>query len=356
MPNQNITQAEMSGINQSINQLCTQMALNNVVVPKFTNYSNAFDFLSDYEVSTVNCTEDQKRTLLLQAFATCDSKAWVMKDLKEMIDGQVSWKELKESIIERHTGTNSLDKHFKRLRELTFDPDGHRKLLDFVEDILDAYGKAHPYNNDEMSSIRYARAAIPSSLKPVLGLIPDYATSTNLGKFKKAIHQYDVTRASGSPKRSVDRNNVMELANVIRDLVDSVRKDNELTRKTVVAALKPPEGKPRSRDNSPGRYSSQYNRSNQGNYYTQQPLVPNTDQNRQAGPVNNATRSPSPQRKWPQQAKPDQPLDNNSGNNLAEKNNPFDSSYYYGRFGLPPRPCKCSGMHWERHCLFNLKE
>lgn len=347
----NLTGAYANEINQSINQLCHQMAINNINIPKFSSYKNACDFIRDYEIATYNCKDEQRLALLFQAFASCESRAWVEKDLKSMINDKKPWREIKEAIIERHTGTSSIDKHFRKLRELTFDPDAGKKLLDFVEDIFDAYDKAYAGTRDEKSSIRYAKAAIPSSVKATLSLIPGFTAAETEEAFKKIIHQYDVTRGNESPTRSSSRADIKELTNVIKSLVDSVKKDNEDTRKSFVAALKPFEDKLNSysnnrynRNSSPSYQSQGYRRRSPSPYKTQENVSRTSTQ---AGTYHNSESTGNSVSHNIQQPK----------NDSASKDlQAFNNKYYFDRFGIPPRPCKCSEMHWERHCLLNLKE
>lgn len=342
-------------VSRSVDQLCTQLSLSNVNVPKF-NGSEIFDFIAEYELATTTLTDEQKLILLAKAFPTSRYKSWFEDELKPLIERKSSWANVKKKLIERFSDTEDNDRHLIRLRELKFNPETGQRLLDFVEDLIYSHKKAYPEVSDPKYAIRFVKASIPSSLKSALGVLPDFKDATTFEMLKKAARQYDSTRAQESSPKASDRVASNELAQILKEIMKGIQKEGEATRGAFMAAFKPsvttsPDRKryedSKHRDPSPHgsyRYSNHHRRSPSPGY---------------------KRRSPSPHgypRDYKQNRRKEE--SNESVDKITDKSGPFsndvtgeayNSEVYFKRFGRPPKPCgHCNSWHWNRHCPEHL--
>lgn len=333
----------LQDVTKSVDLLCSQMSITNVVVPRFTNFNDVFDFLTEYEMATTSLSETQKNMLLAKAFPPGRHRSWYETDSAPLIDQQKSWSTIKSKIIQRFSDTEDRDRHFVKLREYKFDPEGGQRLLDYVEDLLYSYKKAYPNDVTEESRIRYIKASIPASLKSSLGMIPDYNNASTVDTLKRAVKQFDVNRGSPSTKKTSDKG-ALELASTLKELIKGIQLEGQATRNAITAALST---RPESQnvrfqgvDNKrsyPSRSPSPYrNRSASPNYSNARPPSPRVYNYEKKQDLKQTSQEPKTQQV-----------------SLPKTEAPaFSNEKYYGKFGKPGTPCKqCGDMHWQRHCI-----
>lgn len=344
-------------MSRSVSRICDQMSLVNVNVPRFSSFKDVFDFLTEFETITSTHSDEQKLVLLTKAFPPGKHRAWFETELKPLIKEQKPWKDVKDVVIKRFSETENRDRHFLRLRELKFNPNGDQRLLDFVEDILYSYKKAYPQDTDQESKIRYVKASIPTSIKPSLSMIPEYQNAKTEDELKKGIKSYDVAQGNVSILKADDRIGISELASVLKEMMNGIKNEGEATRKTIVAALNTerPSSSYHHKDENYRRKEGQYRqdtRSPNRNDYHGHNRSPRT-----TSPNYRDNRQNSPRRREYQSAKQDsevpiQVKDKNKSENSRQNDRIYDENSYFERFGKPPTPCgDCGFWHWNRHCI-----
>lgn len=404
------TSQALQDITKSVDQLCGQISLSNVVVPKIDTYDDVFDFLNEFETVTATLPDEQKKKLLVKAFPVGRKKAWFEDKIKLLIDQGRSWKTIKDTITKRYSDSEERDRHFKKLNELKYDPKGKQKLFDHVEDLCYSFSKAFPNEKDEDTKIRYIKSALPSAIKPSLSIVNEYTNAKNLDDFMRGIRQYDSLKVSSSSEKPKDKQpetpKGSEICDVLKELILGVRREGEATR-SALAAFRNSARSPSPR--SPQRYEYRRSSSPKNMYSREQGQGQTYNRARE--------RSASPNARQPYQASPrlarrvvDQPPSyqqegykrpnhqvstTNQGDNKSFRQNrdkspsnyyratngvntppnynqktnvvenstsenktvAFDDEFYFNKFGMPPRLCShCGYMHWERHCHHHLNE
>lgn len=347
-----IDQTMFQDMSRSVSQICNHMTLANVNVPRFNSFNDVFDFLAEFEAVTSTNSDDQKVILLTKAFPPGRHRSWFETELLPLIDGQKPWKDVKDKIIQRFSETEDKDRHFLRLRELKYNPNGDQRLLDFVEDLLYSYKKAFPHETSIESKLRYIKAAVPSELKPSLSVIPEYRDAKSEEDLKKGVKQYDVTRGGVSNQKANNQIGISELATVLKDMMNGIKSEGEATRKTIVAALNVERPNYRREDQyqrdtrSPGRQG--YHSPN----HSSRNFSPNYRHNRQVSPrryYDNQNNTKTESKSVNQEKDKDHSL------SPRPNEDAFSSEHYFSRFGKPPTPCgDCGYWHWNRHCIKHL--
>lgn len=342
----------MQDVTRSVDQLCTQMALANVNIPKFNPTKDVFDFLTEFEMVTSAHTDQQRFTLLAKAFPSGHLRLWYEAEIKPAIVANATWSAVRSKIVNRFSDVEDRDRHFAKLRDLKFDADGSQRLLDFVEDLLFSYARAFPTDTSQEARVRYVKAAIPASLKSTLGIIPEYQTALDEGTLKRAVKQFDSTRGIRSDYNTDSGLKTSELATLLKDLVSSIRQEGETTRKAMLAGMKFIDEERAIHKDAISYYH---------NYRPRERASPNR-QERRSSPNHRVNRSPSPQR-GSQPNRPGKVEDKTvevkdikePGKPSNHKDELFDRDSYYSRFGRPPSPCDdCGYNHWRRHCVKHL--
>lgn len=397
-------------ITKSMDQLCAQISMSNITVPRIDAYDNVFEFIAEFERATATLPDSQKGRLLVKAFPTGRYTSWYIDNLKSII-ATSSWDSLKTKIIQRYSDEEDKDRHLKRLDTLKFDPNGSVKLSDFVEELLFSFSKALT-KEDQETKIRFVKARLPPAILPTLSSLSHYVNAKTLDDFMRAFRQYDTLKANNRQleTNSGEKLKFNELCSVLKDLAEGLKKQATAN----VAALVPRSPSPDNRrpqvnaeqsgsqtrampgqvgyhtmrhrspspyqardirrTPSPNRlsvdrnyynnnnpinqgYNNQYSNRNYNNYQSNnQQYSPATDsQNR----VYLRGRSPPPQTNYRSQNYMDT---NNRGRsplrqpvaNSSRSNNIYNEAYYQ-RFGVPPYPCQyCQLNHWSRHCPDHL--
>lgn len=357
MPNDTTSLDEIS---RSVSRWYSQMSFAHVNVPRFNSCSNVYDFLTEYEDATITLEDEQKASLLNRAFPPGCHRSWYENELKPLIDASKPWKDIKTKIIGRFSMQEDQDRHLARLRELKFNPEGNKMLLDFVDDMIYSHKRAYPTDTSKESCVRWIKSALPQNIQAILSVNPDYQSNTDIEKLKKAVRQYDMSK-SNDVGRPLDRHLTTEMANMVKDLVATVRselelckkdneatrKDNEATRGAVVAAFQSNQASRtygdsyRNRQRSPARYNDRRSPS---------PGPPR-------GPPSPRLREGSYNSGWRQEPKTsfnkEQIYIKPDSTPAKMPENAFNSKSYFERFGAPPTPCpECNEdlWHWARHC------
>lgn len=373
-------------VTKSISQLCNQVSLVNISVPKFSSCSDVFEFISLFEAVTVTFSDEQKCLLLNKAFPPGKHRSWFESELQPTLDVGADWKQIKKLLIERFSATGDRDRHFEKLLTMKYNPSSDQSLLEFVEDMAHSYRKAFPVDpkqptdpNESESELRYIRAALPPEIKAKLSTYPNYMEAKNLDAIKKVARLYDISNGGSHGKSQVDRKVTSELATILKDMIKGIEKEGQETRKAIVAAFQP--SNQQFRPPSPGyRLSNSNYRLNSPNYRAispqrdrgRSPIRSNYQQNiqrneqvpiqghRPASPRNYDPNHNNNYRKYPQE-----PLNQNNiaqqsitpkaNSQVVSEDKAYSSEMYYQRFGKPPSPCNtCGFWHFNRHCLVHL--
>lgn len=343
-------------VSRSVDQLCNQMSLVNVKIPRYNSCSDVFEFIAEFETATIGLGDEQRHVLLNKAFPPGCHRPWYETELKPLIEKKSPWQNLKNQIINRFSATEDRDRHIARIRELKFDPDGRQNLLDFVEELLYSYKKAFPSETSPDSCIRYVKAAMPQSVRSTLSVNPDFREATTEEKLKKSVQQYDVSRSTTTIAKPNDRLVSQELASLLKELMASVNKQGEATRSAIVAALQTNSNYHQERYNS-DRYER--NKSPpRNNYPTRRTPSPVYQRRRSPSPNYYRQRNISPSKVYELKAESskdyNQPIKDGKFQ-VGEHEEAFSSKAYYARFGKPPTPCgNCNYWHWSRHCHNHL--
>lgn len=359
---QSENQSALLDMTRSASQWYNQMSISNINVPKFSSTKDVYDFIIEYEDVTATLADEQRPKLLNKAFRPGDHSSWFEIELKPAIDEGKPWSHIKSKIIDRFSIQGDRDRHFTRLRELKFNPDSQRMLLDFVDDMLYSYKRAYNSDFNEESCIRFIKSSLPQGTQATLSADTDYREARNIETLKRAAKQYDLSRRLGDSSPS-NRQATSELASMVKELAASfrkelelsmkdnamTRKDNETTRNAVVAALRF-----NQRDNDSSNRESQPR---------------STYQDRRTPSPAFRQRSPSPRpydRNYSSAAKASN-KDGPSGSKEKlqrygeganeSKREAFSSKSYFEAFGMPPSPCTLcneNSWHWSKHCFKNL--
>lgn len=318
-------------VTRSVDQLCNQMSLANMNIPKLASYDDIHEFLVEYELATTGLSNERQVQLLNRAFHQSRYRAWFETELKPLIKNNESWSTIKNKIVQRFSHKEERDRHFRRLREMKFKPD-EGKLLDYVEEMLYSYSKAYPNDKDDESKLRYIKATLPSNVESQLLMDAEYRKCINADTLKAIARRYDERPESGS---SSLKNQANDMSKLLQELVISIKKqtkDNEETRKAVVAAVQGHSSYARS-SRSPQRNPSSDHRSS-----------------RDSTPSRNRYQTPSPR-----PVKRDSFDLNRRSSSNNEKQYAFSSEMYWNQVGKPPRACRtCGFWHWDQHCQNNL--
>lgn len=374
-----------------LSQLCNSVSLSTIKVPRFDSFTDVFEFLREFELVTMGLEDSQRTKLLSKAFHAGSNRSWYETDLKPLIEVNRSWPDVRKVIVSRFSESSENERHFNRVRELKFDPDGNKSLLGFVEDLIYSFNRSFGVQ-DQTLAVKYIKASIPSEIKPAMNSYSEFRDASTINMVKQAARQYDMTRGS-TTKQNASREATKELASIIQDLVKSIKKENDDTRKAVVNAFKTFETT--ALKEPPTRQSSSnqtYYRANspqpRDQYY--QPRTSFSD-NRYKRPMSPAReenardRGRSPQRydryvssdrpKSPNLSRPTSPgykpeyrhykpvserpstprVKEEDTGKQEEPDEAFNSRMYFARFGKPPAPCgQCKAWHWNKHCPFYL--
>lgn len=365
----------LSEVSKSVDQLCSQMSLTNISVPKFSSSYNVYDFITEYEDTTCTLTDEQKSKLLNKAFPPGCHRSFYENELKPMVKSKKTWKEIKDTIIERFSILGDRNRHFARLKELIYDPNGNKTLQDFADDVVYSYKRAYPgdTNTDTEACVLFIKSSLPASLQSSLSNNSEYCNAKTIEQLKKAVKHYDIGRANGCDKRD-DRQVSTQLSDMMKELTSTFRrelesirkeneaykKDNEASRQAIIAAFKS--------GNQSGNYNNQRTRSPQrGGYQDRRSPSPNHQQ-RYARNSSSPNRYESSSTRY--EARSNRYNDPRTEYNRSQIHpqgkgegadapicEAFNSSSYYERFGRPPSACtECNenSWHWARHCYKNL--
>lgn len=226
---------------RSIDQLCNQLSISHIVVPKIDTYKNIFEFISEFEMVTAMLPDNQRVKLLVKAFPAGRHMAWY-EDMIKSLASNASWKNIKPKIIERYSDTEDRDRHLRRLDTIKFNPEGSVKLFDYVEEIIYSFSKAFPKEGTD-TKLRYIKSKLPSKTLLTLSTIPDFISATSIEDFMKGIRLFDTLKAGSdvTEDSSNEKLKVNELFTVIKDLIEGI-KQQAATK--VVSALTPRSGSP----------------------------------------------------------------------------------------------------------------
>lgn len=410
----NADSSMIQDVTKSVDQLCAQLSISNIVVPRLDAYQDIFDFINEFELVTATLPDEHRIKVLVKAFPPGRLNAWFESELKPLILKPSSWKTIKTRIINRYADTEDRDRHFQRLKDMKFDPHGQRKLFDYVEELSFSFTKAFPNESDE-TKVRYIKANLPQELKCSLAGISECNQSKDLDEFMKGIRRFDAMRTVTQDTQSAKVQGT-ELVSVFKDLLKEIREERQTT-KNIVAAFQAKSREPsphRSRHNESNNYQSSGQREPQPQADRMhrnrersmsprnrdlRPVSPNIRQqvvdrnsnyhpnnqnnnlqasysnayqnNRNISPanmpqnnLNQRGQSPTPHYQLNNQQymdryqfKPNQYQRENNSSHARSNNNAslFNENQYYEKFGYPPQPCSgCGHMHWYRHCLIHL--
>lgn len=400
-------------VTKSLDQLCAQLSINHIAVPRVDAYKDIFEFVNEFETVSATLSDEQQLKLLIKAFPPGRLRTWYDNELKPLIDANSTWLTVKAKIIDRYSDAEDRDRHFAKLQGMRYKENSNEKLFDFVEELLFVFVRAFTKVDDD-TKIRYVKSVIPANISHVLNQNNDFVSPRSLNEFLKAIRRYDKSRANGSMSSSeADKVKTSELITLIKELVKQETSKNN----KIVAAVQPNsrgnsyERNSDRRPNSPRwtqsdgsrgrelqtfrgnrgyspsngyqqryvsprrdivdgdsrygqrndyRYQSRendYDRSRRGNYEANRPT-------RSGSPYPNRGRtSPSPnwRNRNPNYLQNNREADSqlqgsrDQSGASSSQTSAFSDTHYYSKHGKPPSPCtNCQSMHWIRHCPDNL--
>lgn len=318
MSNITFSSQDVSGM---VDQLSTRLSLHNIVVPKINTFDDVFDWLNEFDMVTATLPEDQKLKLVVKAFPPGKLLAWYERELKPLISKESTWKTIKNKILSRYSDIEDRDRHFIRMNEMKFNPNGQQKLFDFVEDLLYSFSRALPNEDNDESKIKFVKSRLPPEIRLNLIIINDYSFATSLASFMRGVRQYDSLKSGTSTQSSNKGERVDEskLCSLLQKLIENSEKERESNR-NVIAALqaRPRDPSPhRNRDNrtpDAPQYNSSHQPSNTNNFHT--------NRGRSVSPYRGQARPPSPRL-------PQQRVDPNSRNYYPNYQQHPQSDYYH---------------------------
>lgn len=347
---------------QNMSQWLGHVSLAKINVPRYDSCQNVYDFITAYEDATTTLLDDQKSALLIKAFPPDCQRTWYENELKPMIQVLKPWADIKEKIIDRFASQANGERHLTKLVELKFDPNGSRTLTDFIDDMVYSHNRAFPKSTDEKSCARFIKSALPIGVKASLATNPNYEEADDIEKLRKIAKIYDLANVTN--KVDTGRGASNEMVKMIQDLVltiregfesnkkesEAIKKDNEETKKAIVAALQAKreedyDGKYRDRRQSPQRSRYDGRRSPSPNFSRRSPSPRPRDRD---NGYNSRFRN----------GYEDRNINNQDQNGRSKAGSAYDSKSYFTKFGVPPTPCpECdeNSWHWARHCYKNLK-
>lgn len=398
-------------VTKSLDQLCAQLSISHITVPRLDAYKDVFEFVNEFETVSATLSDEQQLKLLIKAFPPGRLRTWYDNELKPLVNANSTWSTVKSKIIDRYSDAEDKDRYFTKLQGMRFKENSNDKLFDFVEELLFVFVRAFTNATDD-TKIRYVKSVIPTNVLHVLNQNNDFVSPSSLDKFLKAIRRYDKSRANGCMSGEADKIKTSELITIIKELIKQETSKNN----KIVAAVQP-----NSRGNSSDRYeerrpnsprwtqsdgprsqdlqtfrgirgyspsashqpqyvsprrdiidrnpryetrndyryqsrNGEYDRSRRSNYEVNRPT-------RSGSPYPNRGRtSPSPNWRDQNSNRSQNGREGNqfqgpkdqSGSSLGQVS-AFSDSHYYSKHGIPPSPCSnCRSMHWIRHCPDNL--
>ena len=102
----------------AVNQLCAQLSMSNIVVPRFDAFTDVFDFMNEFETVTATLPEEFKLKVLVKAFPAGRQSAWYEAELKPLILAEEPWLTVKNKIISRYADSEDRDRHYSRLKSI----------------------------------------------------------------------------------------------------------------------------------------------------------------------------------------------------------------------------------------------
>lgn len=371
----------LQDVTRSVGSLC----ISNVNVPRFDLFSDVLDFIAEFERLTAGFSDEQCLILLSKAFPINCHRAWFETELAPLIKQPKPWAFVKEIVIRRFGDTDSKDRHFKKIRELRYDPESGKGLLDFVEEMLYSYSKAYPGIEAQQSAVSYVKACLPMEVKFQLNFYGEFRAANNENTLKMIAKQYDQSRgyiSKPGPSREMTR----EFTNALQEIVTSLKKEMSDTKQVCMAAIKQQNEQFSSSYSRPDRQNRGYQPKDEvqnnrphsprndnwvdrrtpppGSLYQYSYRGRSPQQNRviPKGQPNSYPRyrSPSPRRgnynylRNQADSQPEEDLD--SADVIGERNidKIFDCDKYIAKFSKPPTACDCGCWHWRKHCPMNL--
>lgn len=191
-------------LTSSFDQLVSQANLTNTHIARFDSFPNVFEFLEHYEDATALMSDDRKIRLLNRAFPQGCNRAWFEMEIIPLIGGPTTWSQVKTKIVDRFADADYKDRHFHRLRELHYDPQGKEGLLDFVEHMFYCYKKAYAITSVNSNALRFVKASIPQDVRAILNREVSFREADSEETFKAAIKRYDNYKQAMKADTSVD--------------------------------------------------------------------------------------------------------------------------------------------------------
>ena len=349
-------QSALLDMTKSASQWYSQMSMANVIVPKFSSTKDVYDFVTEYEDATSALAEEYRSKLLYKAFPPGDHRSWFEIELKPIIESGSEWSRIRSAIIDRFSIQGDRARHFTRLRDLKYNPDSSRMLLDFVDDMLYSYRRAYKNDQDDESCIAFIKSSLPQTVQGILSANPDYRDAKDIATLKQAAKQYDISKRTNEGL-STSRQVTNELTSMVKELVTSLRKELEQNQRDTKKELESTKSAIMAVMRSNQQERDQPNRERQ--------VQRSTYESRRSPSPSFSRRSPSPgayERRYPPaikfapknepQGRSERPKVNEDPKDATRQ--AFNSKSYFELFGMPPSPCSlCNegSWHWSKHCF-----
>lgn len=374
-------------VTKSVDQLCTQLSVAHVIVPKFNSDIDVYDFISEYELATISLPDEQKKSLLPKAFAHAKSRAWFENDLKPNLP-IINWQGVKNKIISRFARLEDCDRHLSKVNNLKYHPEQGHKLLDFIDELHNSFEKAYISINHKPDFVRQFKCSLPTNVTAKLNLIPGFESATNKEELQSVAKKYDMSFTNEENSNQVNKAGLTQITTALEKMMSNLQQEIKNNRQEFMALAYQGSQNRASynqqsnqesygdrhqydRNRSPDRRSfHNYDYNNKRYNYNYQSRSP-----RSFSPVHRNHMSPENQGRYnslPKSPRSYSPVNRNSMEperqlrprspsypagqmNPQEEDIAFDNSAYFAKFGKPPTPCSnCKVWHWSRHCPVHL--
>jgi len=136
--------SSIGDMSRSIENLCNQLPLINLSIPRIEQTADVLDFIREFESATVTLSNEQIVKMLSKSFPSGKHLVWY-KNMLTKLESEglaLNWPNIKKQIMCRYSNIDERDRQFKHLSTLKFVDKSGNKFYDFVEDMLFPFNQA----------------------------------------------------------------------------------------------------------------------------------------------------------------------------------------------------------------------
>lgn len=130
-------------VTKSVDSLRTTLSITGIKIPRYDSFNDVFEFLAEFDLITTGLDDKQKILMLAKAFPVTCHRAFYEAELAPLVNDPIPWSQVKRITIKRFADTDDQARHLLRLRELKFDLEADKSLLDFAEEAFYSYKRAY---------------------------------------------------------------------------------------------------------------------------------------------------------------------------------------------------------------------